>query len=311
MSEIGRNAPCPCGSGKKFKACHLPIEDAQRKPQTGEDALIICMPTRGAVSHETILSIEQNLGGIKYALVRVARKPVAEARNLLAKTALDCIASNPFPFVPRETLVLWLDDDAWLPPGLVPQMMQAMREPAFQRLDALFAWFSARAPYSAPVAYRRIDDAQSVPRFGIDCKAGDVVPIEAAGFHCVVMRPRLLQRIGPNPFTPDRKEGEDFAFCRRAKAIGANLAVGTTLPAVHIDVRDGMAYMVGAPPLIVDGNELKQIEAGHLSVDGRTKFGEMRRYGLDAAESASEKAGAEAAAALQAEMEQRRLISAA
>ncbi len=23
--KIGRNEPCPCGSGKKFKRCHLPI----------------------------------------------------------------------------------------------------------------------------------------------------------------------------------------------------------------------------------------------------------------------------------------------
>jgi hypothetical protein len=22
--QVGRNAKCPCGSGKKFKACHLP-----------------------------------------------------------------------------------------------------------------------------------------------------------------------------------------------------------------------------------------------------------------------------------------------
>jgi uncharacterized protein YecA (UPF0149 family) len=23
MGKIGRNAPCPCGSGKKYKRCHL------------------------------------------------------------------------------------------------------------------------------------------------------------------------------------------------------------------------------------------------------------------------------------------------
>jgi hypothetical protein len=28
MSKIGRNDPCPCGSGKKYKQCHLPIEQA-------------------------------------------------------------------------------------------------------------------------------------------------------------------------------------------------------------------------------------------------------------------------------------------
>ena len=30
-SKIGRNDPCPCGSGKKYKQCHFgaPLEDAQ------------------------------------------------------------------------------------------------------------------------------------------------------------------------------------------------------------------------------------------------------------------------------------------
>ena len=27
--KVGRNDPCPCGSGKKYKNCHLPLE---RKP---------------------------------------------------------------------------------------------------------------------------------------------------------------------------------------------------------------------------------------------------------------------------------------
>lgn len=30
MSKVGRNDPCPCGSGKKYKQCHLPIEEAHR-----------------------------------------------------------------------------------------------------------------------------------------------------------------------------------------------------------------------------------------------------------------------------------------
>ncbi|MCD6256064.1 MAG: SEC-C domain-containing protein [Deltaproteobacteria bacterium] len=30
-NKIGRNEPCPCGSGKKFKKCHLPIIEAKRR----------------------------------------------------------------------------------------------------------------------------------------------------------------------------------------------------------------------------------------------------------------------------------------
>src|SRR5262249_46532033 len=27
--RAGRNDPCPCGSGKKYKKCHLPLDEAQ------------------------------------------------------------------------------------------------------------------------------------------------------------------------------------------------------------------------------------------------------------------------------------------
>ncbi len=35
---VGRNAPCPCGSGKKYKRCHLPLEQAARAaaPRPGD-----------------------------------------------------------------------------------------------------------------------------------------------------------------------------------------------------------------------------------------------------------------------------------
>jgi preprotein translocase subunit SecA len=25
--RVGRNDPCPCGSGKKYKKCHMPIDE--------------------------------------------------------------------------------------------------------------------------------------------------------------------------------------------------------------------------------------------------------------------------------------------
>jgi hypothetical protein len=33
MAKIGRNDPCHCGSGKKYKHCHLPIEEGRRSEQ--------------------------------------------------------------------------------------------------------------------------------------------------------------------------------------------------------------------------------------------------------------------------------------
>lgn len=44
MPSIGRNEPCPCGSGKKYKQCHSPIDaelaTAQRKLKRAPDTLL-------------------------------------------------------------------------------------------------------------------------------------------------------------------------------------------------------------------------------------------------------------------------------
>ena len=37
MKETNRNDPCPCGSGKKYKKCHLPA-DAEAIREQGETA---------------------------------------------------------------------------------------------------------------------------------------------------------------------------------------------------------------------------------------------------------------------------------
>jgi tetratricopeptide (TPR) repeat protein len=38
MAKIGRNAPCPCGSGKKYKKCCLPLHETSRS-QHNEDMI--------------------------------------------------------------------------------------------------------------------------------------------------------------------------------------------------------------------------------------------------------------------------------
>jgi len=35
--KIGRNDPCHCGSGEKYKRCHLPKDDAARSEQLTAD----------------------------------------------------------------------------------------------------------------------------------------------------------------------------------------------------------------------------------------------------------------------------------
>ena len=36
MTKVGRNAPCPCGSGKKYKKCCLPLLETSREQQNGD-----------------------------------------------------------------------------------------------------------------------------------------------------------------------------------------------------------------------------------------------------------------------------------
>jgi len=169
MSQ-SRNVPCPCGSGLKYKKCCLTRDEAQRKPHSCEDAILVLQPTRGQICVETQIAIENNIAPTKYMIVRATRKPVVEARNALAKAALHLQQNNPFDFTPRELFALWIDDDAWFPPAIVPTMLNCLQE--CPKIDALFASFTGRGTYGQPIAYRRRGDHDSFPRVGVDCKHG-------------------------------------------------------------------------------------------------------------------------------------------
>lgn len=41
MAKINRNAPCPCGSGKKYKKCCLPLHEESRAKQ--QDAGVVSL----------------------------------------------------------------------------------------------------------------------------------------------------------------------------------------------------------------------------------------------------------------------------
>lgn len=44
MRQISRNAACWCGSGKKYKRCHLPIDQRQRSEDRSEPGIILKTP---------------------------------------------------------------------------------------------------------------------------------------------------------------------------------------------------------------------------------------------------------------------------
>ena len=35
-NDIGRNDPCPCGSGKKYKSCHMSKDNPRRRSRPSE-----------------------------------------------------------------------------------------------------------------------------------------------------------------------------------------------------------------------------------------------------------------------------------
>ena len=308
--KTSRNAPCPCGSGRKYKVCCLPKEEAVRKPHSDQDAVLVLMPTRGTISYETCLALDANMGGVQHRKLIVARKPVAEARNDLARFALEAIERGDlFEFVPREYFCLWVDDDAWWPPDVVPMMLRAMRE--LPGIDALFGKFGPRLPFSKIYAWRDADDPESFPKENVDCKPADIVQIESAGFHFVMMRLSLLRRVGPNPFDILKNDngqamGEDSSFCARAIAAGAKLGVGMGFPVLHIDPIDGAAYVPGMPAMMMDGNNVRKLTIEHALPGGSLKTGEHRKYGeeLDGAMEETAAFGAE----LVAEMQRRRTL---
>jgi len=217
-------------------------------------AIAILMPTRGRPTIETLMALS-NLDGLVTVLCPIARKGVVEARNDLAARALQI--SEQANFIPRlGWYALWIDDDAFWRPGAIARLLEALQTPG---VDIAAGWFTGRSAYANPKAFYR-DGTWPTP--GKDCKDGDLVEIERAGFHFVMHRMSVLEKVGEKPFTPEgtRQEGEDMAFCERARAAGLRLWVHTGVPVAHVD-DDGTAYVPGEGPLRVIGVQLAKAEA--------------------------------------------------
>lgn len=54
MSKIGRNDPCPCGSGKKYKRCCLPLQEGTREEPPPAPQPIAITPDGGIAYYDEI-----------------------------------------------------------------------------------------------------------------------------------------------------------------------------------------------------------------------------------------------------------------
>ena len=196
------------------------------------------------------MALAHNLGSIAYEIIAVVGTPVVEARNELARRALEGGAE----------FTLWLDDDAFFEPGSIERLLATMRAQPTTEMLAAFA--CDRRPFCSPNAFRLHDDRYvalverstpapfALPAWAPRYSIGEVVPIDACAFHCVLMRTALLERVGAAPFTlPEGADHpEDIQFCRRARVSGALLAVDTGAPVAHIETKSGLAFLPYKPP---------------------------------------------------------------
>jgi hypothetical protein len=106
MPKVGRNDPCPCGSGKKYKHCHLPIEQAaqaeQRRLRQAVDTLMPQIVDAARNMPEGIPAAFERFWNGKYDAAQLGELDDAEARGaerFLAWFAFD------YPLEDGRTLV--------------------------------------------------------------------------------------------------------------------------------------------------------------------------------------------------------------
>jgi hypothetical protein len=222
--------------------------------------LIVCMPTRGTVSIETMLCINEHLRDVPHELFTTYRLPVVTARNLLAKRARE---ANPVAFEPRY--LLWLDDDIWFTRQHVDTLVTILEENA--GVDMATGLCSNRCAYGDSNALTPEDYRRSVAPIAL--QPGQLAPVGYCGFGFVLMRRALLDRVGDQPFdrltikwfweNPLRdipgRMAEDFSFCRRVAQCGGKIVTEKSLVVGHVDVEDGLIYFPYQLPKIANGSK--------------------------------------------------------
>lgn len=85
MPKLGRNDPCHCGSGKKYKSCHLPLEEAaradQRRLQQANDTLMAKLAEAAQGAPEFVPAALDRYWNGKYAPEQLAELDELESRG--------------------------------------------------------------------------------------------------------------------------------------------------------------------------------------------------------------------------------------
>jgi len=151
---------------------------------------------------------------------------VYEARHTLAQKAMNDGFDR----------VLWLDSDMNFKPDLM-ELLAADLDTGLEFVSGLY--FSRKAPIS-PIVYEichptplkngemypTVESFKEIPDGLFEC--------EGCGFGAVMMTTDLLRRVGPLPFFPEERYGEDLTFCRKARAAGAKLYCDSRIRLDHV-----------------------------------------------------------------------------
>ncbi|HEY1882379.1 MAG TPA: hypothetical protein VGG51_05000 [Candidatus Cybelea sp.] len=254
--------------------------------------LIICMPTRGAISIETESCTREHLDGYPHRLLTVVGEPVVGARNQLAREARE-LDATALDFDPQY--VLWVDDDAWWPVGRVDRAVKALEENEWVTMVA--GVYSKREPYSDAVAVTmetKTDGAGGKLYgyyFPLKYAPGELTKLRFTGAHWFLVRRDFLNLMGDEPFKrrtafretlagdkvadPNTLASEDISFCVRLREAGGTIVTECSLLIGHVDVTTGKVYFVNSPAQIANRAEAPIYAKGYKQTpyDHRT-YGE-------------------------------------
>jgi GT2 family glycosyltransferase len=226
----------------------------QQKP-----ALIVCLPSRGGngldylttrrkpdilrggISDVTAACLQEHLDGYPHVVKVCTEGNVVEARNQLAKEAREHPGDEPY--------VLWIDDDVWFTGDHVDTAVGILDDnPGVDMVTALAAH---RCAYSDSNAYELRDQTCAISPMTL--QHGELAKVSYCGFHFVLHRRALLDRVGVDPFNEQVGMAEDWAFCHRVRSAGGRIVTERSLLVGHYEVEDGLVYFVHRPPTIPNG----------------------------------------------------------
>lgn len=147
------------------------------------------------------------------------------SRNALATAAIQT----------DTDLVFWLDSDMVFQPDILERMVDTLQK---NNLDILTGLYFRRVPPYSPVLFDKLEID------GVACDftewkhiPNDLFEVGACGFGCVLMKTDVffdVQSKYGNMFAPIGNNGEDVAFCWRARQCGYKIFCDPSLICGHV-----------------------------------------------------------------------------